>query len=171
MDTTGAAVLVALALVTCFALIARKVLSTRTPEVDFGQWLEEFSLARYRPMERLLTEDDETFLRSQPGHSPALSNRLRTERRRLFRRYLKNLRRDFQQLHQVARLMILYSPVDRPELAETLLRIRISFVLALMSVEWRLFLHALGAKGVEVQGLLDTVQGLESRLRVQATAA
>ena len=170
MDTTVAS-LVTLALVICFIVIVRKALRPAGADVDFGQWLDDFSVERYRPMERLLTPEDDEFLRSQPGHSPALSARLRSERRRLFRRYLRSLRRDFARLHRVARLIVLYSPVDRPDLAEALWRIRVSFLMAVVAVEWRLMLHVVGARGVDVRTLLDTVKGLELRVRMQPASA
>src|SRR5207237_4592544 len=45
------------------------------------------SIEKYRPMERLLREDDLRFLSAQSGFSAALGRRFRRDRRRIFRGY------------------------------------------------------------------------------------
>jgi len=44
-----------------------------------------------QPMGKLLRRDDFEFLAGQPGYSPSLGRRFRTERRRVFRGYLRCL--------------------------------------------------------------------------------
>src|SRR5688572_20360045 len=103
-------------LLLAFAAMIRHILGVPPiAEEDHGTWLDTFSVTRYRPMERLLSKEDFEFLASQPGYDPGMSRKLRAERRRIFRSYLRQLRIDFIRLHQVARLLVLYSPEDRPD--------------------------------------------------------
>ena len=48
------------------------------------EWLEDFSISRYRPMLRLLSEDDYEFLASQAGYKGKIASQLRAERRKVF---------------------------------------------------------------------------------------
>jgi hypothetical protein len=142
-------------------LSSTRVLSLATPE-----WLADFSTTRYRALERLLGEADFEYLRRQPGYRPEMERRLRAERRRVFRRYLRSLTADFARLHNTAKLLLLHSAQDRPELAREILKQRATFVLALAMVHGRLTLHALGLTGIrvpvdELVGALEAVrQGL-----------
>src|SRR5438552_11799505 len=72
----------------------RKLSSQPDSEAAVDQCLV-LSLEKYRPMEPLLQEQDFRFLASQPGFSPQLGRRFRTERRRIFRGYLRHRRKDF----------------------------------------------------------------------------
>src|SRR5882672_5115695 len=105
-----------------FGLLIRKMVS-RTRGVEYDPaWLEDFSIAKYRPMLRLLSEDDYEFLASQAGYQGKIASQLRAERRRVFRAYLRNLVRDFHRLHHVAKMMAVYSAQDRPEMGVALLK-------------------------------------------------
>ena len=64
------------------ALLVRMRFSAVQPPPETS-WLNGFSLARYRVMERLLSEADYTFLAAQPGYHPSLAKKLRRERRKL----------------------------------------------------------------------------------------
>ncbi len=96
------AITAALALVVATAvgfglLFKRMLFRDRVPDFD-PDWLENFSVSKYRPMERLLSEEYFEFLVSQEGYEPKIGKRLRSERRRIFRGYLRSIRRDFQRL-------------------------------------------------------------------------
>src|SRR5688500_15536009 len=94
----GAASL-AVVLIIAFAALLRRVLAPPKPvEGDAGAWLDSFSISRYRPMERLLSEDDYEFLAAQPGYEPSIARNLRKQRRRVFRTYLQQVSRDFARL-------------------------------------------------------------------------
>ena len=99
MGIVGALVLIASAL-----FIWTVASSTRVRGVD-PDWLGSFSVATYRPMERLLSEDDIRFLKSQPGYEPNMEKVLRSDRRKIFRTYLRSLGRDFNRLHLALRLV------------------------------------------------------------------
>jgi hypothetical protein len=122
-------------------------------------------------MERLLSEEDFRFLAAQPGFDRAIARRLRAERRRIFRAYLKQLRRDFHRLHCMARLVVLYSPQDRPGLASVLIRQRLTFHLALAGVYFRLGWNAVsGSSPVSVRGLVGSLEQLRNEILLAGPA-
>src|ERR1700722_16959829 len=92
-----------LAVATCLCLLAGLALVLLFRRLIAGpkklpvsvDWISELSATRYRPMERLLADDDYRFLASQPGCDNKMLRRVRSERRRLFRGYLACLSRDF----------------------------------------------------------------------------
>jgi hypothetical protein len=128
-------------------------------------WFDEFSASSYRPMMRLLSEDDFRFLSKQPGFTPEIGKRLRKERRRVFRSYLRNLIRDFNRLYSGATILLVYSETDRPDLAASLVRIRANFYYALCLVQFRLFLHAAGFEMIDVTSMLQSLEFLQVQVR------
>ena len=58
-----------------------------------------------------------------------MANRLRSQRRRLFSRYLRTLDQDSRQVFMALRLILLYSSHDRPDLAAALIRREFGFAL------------------------------------------
>jgi hypothetical protein len=162
---------IALALV----LLYRKLSSQPNPEVVVDQCLV-LSLEKYRPMERLLQEQDFRFLAAQPGFSPKLGRRFRTERRRIFRGYLRNLRTDFGRVSLAFRILIVHSVEDRGDLAASLMRLRVMFAVGMLAVEGRLLLHAAGLGTVNVSGLVGSLETMQGQMRMmlmppQATTA
>ena len=155
---------VALALV----LLYRKLSSQPDSEVAVDQCLV-LSLEKYRPMERLLQEDDFRFLAAQPGFSPQLGRRFRTERRRIFRSYLRNLRRDFSRLSSAFRILIVHSVEDRGDLAKSLMRIRVMFAFGMLAVEGRLLMHAAGMGAINVSGLVASLDTMQAQMRLMLT--
>lgn len=169
-----------LALFVCFALmlaigvaLAYMLRSLRNPatitECDVN-WLTNFSTSKYRPMLRLLAEDDFRFLEAQEGYEPAIGKRLRSERLKIFRGYLRNLVRDYHRLHLAARLILVYSPEDRSDLAAHLVRHRIEFAIKLARLELDLFFYSLGIGAVDVRALLGTLDSMQSRITSAASA-
>ena len=141
-------------------LLVRKLAGPATVSQCDPDWISNFSVARYRPMLRLLDEADYAFLASQPGYSKKYINRLRGERRAIFRAYLRNLVRDFHRLHMAARMVLVYAPQDRPDLAMTLMRQRFLFMTAVVAIEFRLVLHAAGIGTVDVRNLLAALDSM-----------
>jgi hypothetical protein len=117
---------------------------------------------RYRPMLRLLSDDDFRVV----SVNPALRRTLRSQRRRLFRGYLRCLTRDYGSLLAGLRHAMVQSGVDRPDLARTLVLSRLSFAMALCNAEIRLALFAAGIGKVDISGLVAALDAL----RTQATA-
>jgi hypothetical protein len=116
---------------------------------------------RYRPMLRLLSDDDFRFVSA----NPRLRKTLRTERCRLFRGYLRCLTRDYGSLLAGLRHAMVQSGVDRPDLAQALVRNRVRFTMALCNAEIRLVLYSAGIGKVDISG---TVAALDA-LRAQAS--
>ena len=150
-------------------LLVRKLAGPATISECDPEWISNFSVARYRPMLRLLEEADYKFLATQPGYSKKYISRLRAERRSIFRAYLRNLVRDFHRLHMAARMVLVYAPQDRPDLAMTLIRQKFLFMLAVVAIEFRLVLHAAGIGTVDVRDLLTALDNM--RVNVGQLAA
>src|SRR5438270_1890920 len=115
------------------------------------EWLAEFSLESYRPMERLLNEADYEFLASQPGYHSGIARELRAERRKIFRVYLRSLIRDFNVLMRLAERMLVYSEQDRPDLARAIFGLRRQFFMNVIAIEIRLALFPLPSGVIEVK--------------------
>jgi hypothetical protein len=120
---------------------------------------------RYRPMLRLLEQDDLEFLRCQPGFQAAMARRLRRQRAKIFRSYLRSPTADFQCTCAALKIIMVRSGCDRPDLATTLLQAQIDFTLGLLSVRFRLVLYRLGWAGVDVTSLVTLFDGMQMELR------
>lgn len=133
--------------------------------------LPEVRVGRYRPMVRLLSDDDIAFLRTQVGYTPALGRKLMRERRRLMRAYLRALSADFQGIYAAANDLLLSAPTDQPELAAELTRQRILFAKNLALAHLNLFLNYFGVGEVKVGALVDSLSFVERRFNLLADAA
>jgi hypothetical protein len=122
---------------------------------------------RYRPMLRLLSDDDLAFVSA----NSRLRNELRARRRELFRGYLRCLTRDYARLLAGLRLAIVQSGSDRPDLVRALAKNRMLFALAICKIELRLAVHATGIGKVEISGLVDALEILRSQVQVLSTVS
>jgi len=146
------------------ALIVRSLLhNDRRREVDV-EWLNGFSLSRYRVMERLLSRSDYDFLKSQRGYSTAIGRRLRRERCKVFRRYLSCLKRDFGRLEAAILLCAATANKDRPDFAKAILGRRLIFTCAVYRAEWCLLLFRFGLGSASVSELVGSLSGLRLEL-------
>jgi hypothetical protein len=145
-----------LCVVAAIALLLRSVLRQTKEPLPDASWLDGFHVSRYRPMQRLLSDVDYTFLAAHGG-SPEVIRRLRAERRRLFRAYLKNMVRDFNRLHRAARIMSLDAETDRSDFAFLLLRMRVAFGWTVAIVQLRLALNTVGLGSVDARRLLNAL--------------
>jgi hypothetical protein len=166
MDVILSAVgLLCLTAVVAIAFLLRRLIAgpkTLPVSVD---WINDLSAIRYRPMERLLSAEDERFLASQPGSSPKMVRRLRSERRRLFRGYLACLSTDFSRVGAALRLIMTHAAQDRADLAGILYKQQALFAVGMLNVHWRLALHALGFGTVDVSGLVRAMEFMRLELR------
>lgn len=156
--------IVATLILAMFLIFRRLVSKERLAGLDLAA-LVDFSASKYRPMGRLLSESEFEYLASQPGYTAEIGRRFRADRRRIFRGYLRSIRRDFSRLYLAAKLVALYSQVDRPDLATALLRRRAEFAYALMMIEVRLALHHFGLATVDVSGLVEAIERLQTEVR------
>jgi hypothetical protein len=148
-----------------FAVVFMVLQKIQTDHSVPPELLSQDSLVeRYRPMFRLLDESDCEFIASGfPGSSEL--RRFRAERRSLFRVYLRNLGSDHSRIVGAIRDLLVNSQLDRPDLAKALYRCQLMFALAMISVEFKLFLHALGIGTVDVRSLVAAVEGLQIQLQ------
>src|SRR4051812_21830059 len=147
-----------------FLFLLRRLATPSSVTACDQAWLEEFSVAKYRPMLRLLAQEDYEFLSSQAGYKPDIAKKLRKERRRIFRAYLDNLVRDFHRLQLSAKMLVVNAEVDREDLVSKLMMQRLNFSLAVAMIEVRLALHTVGLATVDVRGLLGSLEAM--RLQV-----
>jgi hypothetical protein len=151
-------------------VLVRKLAGPSTVSQCDPEWISNFSVARYRPMLRLLDEADYKFLASRPGYSKKFIENLRAERRAIFRAYLRNLVRDFHRLHIAARMVLVYAPKDRSDLAMTLVKQRLLFTFAIMTVEYRLVLHTFGLGTVDVRNVIAALDSMRANVGNLATS-
>ena len=122
---------------------------------------------RYRPMLRLLSDDDLAFTSA----NKSLMRRLRSQRRIIFRGYLHCLTKDYGRLLTGVRMAMVRSGVDRPDLARALAKNQALFALALCRIEFRLQLHAVGVGKVDVSGLVEAMDALRTQVNFLAPAS
>ncbi|HZT36810.1 MAG TPA: hypothetical protein VFA28_02845 [Bryobacteraceae bacterium] len=145
-------------------LIARLAKQSRVGPIQ-PEFIDSFSISRYRPMERLLSEADYRFLASQPGYHPSVSRKLRVRRRKVFRAYLAAISRDFERLYATGKQVAVYSEHDRADFIALLVRQKVLFELALMLAYARLALSSAGIGTVNVRGLLEALDQISDQVR------
>jgi hypothetical protein len=162
IGTVGALLIVA------FIGLFFQLASRFSPQAVEPGWLDRFSLESYTPMERLLDASDFEFLTAQPGYRPEIRKRLLAERRKVFGEYLVLLVRDFNQLNYFAKLMLVHSAQDRPELARELARQQVRFYLAVCAVRCKVAFYPLGWTAVDVPKLLHALESMRNQIGVSA---
>ncbi len=171
MDVITVATLVAVALFLALFVVVRKVVSAGVELPLDSHWIAELSVERYRPMLRLLDESELKVLREQPGYSPRMEARLRAQRCQDFRNYLRALEADFRRVCTAAKLLMLQSEFDRPDLASVLLHQQASFALGMLVVNVRLLLYRWGLSGVDASSLVNLFDAARLELRSLAPSA
>jgi hypothetical protein len=136
-----------------------------------AEWIDELSIERYRPMARLLDGADLEFLRSQPGFTPKMLNKLRSQRCQIFSGYLRCLQSDFGRVCSAIKLVLLQSQQDRPDLAVALIRHQFTFATGMVMVYCRLALYSWGICGVDVARLVRSFDRMRLELRTLIPAA
>lgn len=138
--------------------------SRPTPEPSVA-WISDLSPSRYEPMLRLLDESDFRFLSEQPGFTPEMASRLRVQRYRIFRAYLRNLRDDFAGLLAALNFVLANADHDRPELASAMLRAQLAFARRFAVAHIRAFAWRFGIGSVNAVDLLGVFEGIHFELR------
>ncbi|HTA44969.1 MAG TPA: hypothetical protein VK789_21120 [Bryobacteraceae bacterium] len=134
----------------------------RIPSAASPHALPSISADRYRPMLRLLADEDLDFVSA----NGTLQRNLRARRRQLFRSYLRCLARDYSLLLAAVRAVIVQAGIDRPDLVRALAKNRILFTITMFKVEFRLALHAVGVGKVDISGLVDTLEALRAQVSI-----
>jgi hypothetical protein len=163
------AVFLALAiLIALFAFLFRSLVARPRQANASVDWLNSFSPESYAPMQRLLDGSDVAFLESQPGYRPEIGKRLISERRKIFRGYLRLLIQDFNQLMNLGKLMVVYAAEDRAELAKALWRQQMAFYFTVSAVECKLALSPLGWPTVDVHQLVNALESMRDQVQLLA---
>ena len=135
-----------------------------------ADWIDELSIDRYRPMQRLLDTAELDFLRAQPGFNPQMESRLRIQRCRIFRGYLRNLEHDFKLICTAIKVLMVQSAQDRPDLASALVKNQMAFAYGMMVVQFEVLCYRYGLGTVDVAGLVELFDGLRLELRTLVPA-
>jgi hypothetical protein len=172
LTAAGAAAL--LFLLFAAVVLAARLLAYRTASVDSSddEELAGFSLVRYEPMAKLLSEEDFEFLSSQPGYRPEIGARFKKDRRRVFRMYLHELAADFHRLHASARKMVSESPEADSARVGALMRQQITFWRTMLVIEVRLLVPGSSnvLANVDVRGLVNAMEAMRLDLANLAAA-
>jgi hypothetical protein len=128
-------------------------------------WLDALSTERYRPMLRLLDEEDLRFLRKQPGFTSQMAARFRAQRCRILWEYLRSMQVDFGRICTALKIVMAQSQQDRSDLASALVRSQITFTCGMVAIQFRLLLYRWGFGKVEVTSLVKVFDGMRQELR------
>jgi hypothetical protein len=164
MTVLISAFVVAAFVIAAFSLLFWRLASRLDNQACTTEWFESFSLDSFAPMERLLDKSDFEFLSRQPGYRPEMGGRLLKQRKKLFLSYLRLLTGDFNQLLQIARLMIVYSNEDRAEFAKVLWRQQVTFYLAICAVRLRVALYPMAWSSLDVSKLMQALENMRSQV-------
>jgi hypothetical protein len=151
-------------------LIRRLGFGTRDLPVT-AEWIDELSIERYRPMARLLDSGDLEFLRSQPGFTRSVLRKVRRQRCKIFRGYLRCLQYDFGSVCAAIKLVMVQSDEDRLQLAVALMRHRLMFAAGMAAMYCRLVFFRWGVCGVDVAARVKRFDRMRSELRTLVPAA
>jgi hypothetical protein len=165
LTTLAALVLPALALIAASILACRRIAVLQRSSTRALDWNAELEVDRYRPMLRLLGDEDLRFLRAQPGATPVMVARLQQRRCQLFRAYLRSLEHDFRQASHALILVLIQSQIDRPDLIPALIGSQVKFALGVFQLRCRLLLYRWDVAQEPVARLVDLFEGLQSELR------
>jgi hypothetical protein len=135
------------------------------------EWLAEISPERYKPMLRLLDDQDVRFLRAQPDFTPVMERSLRNHRSQIFSGYLKSLETDFQRVCTALKLVLTHSRSDRPELASALVKAQCSFGLGVLMIRCHLVLYRWNLASVDVSEVVKVFEGVRIELRTLVPVA
>jgi hypothetical protein len=123
-----------------------------------------FSMARYEPMARLMSDEDLHFLKAQPGYNAEIGKKFSRERRRIFRLYLRELGREFNRLHASARVAVASMPAEQAPLVGILLRQQVRFWYEMAAVEMQLALKWTGLGAIDARGLVEAISVMHAEV-------
>jgi hypothetical protein len=157
------------AIAALLAAVAWLYVRLAAPSDSPEQWIacvDEDLTHKYRPMVRLLNEEDFIFLRGEPGYRPDIEKRLRRGRARIYARYLQLLNKDFARLCRAGRALAVYATSDRTDFIEELARRQFAFRVRMVEARWRLLVYRCGFPARNSSELLQVIEGLQQQVRV-----
>jgi hypothetical protein len=149
---------------TAFAISYWKLCFHRANARIDPNWLLDFSADRYAILGRMLAGNDYDWVLRETEGDKRLCRRLRSRRRKAFRRYLAELSRDFTRLQVISGMIVVGSRHDESELAKFLFRQTVLFRFRLLGVHVRLALNPFHPGNIDVSRLLDPVRSAHCRL-------
>jgi len=147
--------------VAVFAAMFRRAAGLDLPSPG---WLDELSLDKYTPLERLFDPGDLASITAHPGCTASMARRLASSRRRAARLYLSELTADFNRLFRIGREMLALSQQERPGLASTLFEQWFVFNARVLSLRLRLGLAPLGLAPSRPVGVVEALARLRDEL-------
>ncbi len=150
-------------------LYHRLALSSRRPAFS-AEWWSEFSPERYRPLQRLLSQDDFEFVRTLPGYQPGMDRSFRKRRIAVCRAYLSEMRLDFLRLQAVGQALIIAGKAT-PGLQDELFRQKVIFTRAWWRVRLQVAAYSIGVGSVDTSGLLEALDRTAVTFRPVLTPA
>jgi len=124
----------------------------------------DLSWCDYRPLRRLLDPAEFEYLRAR-GINEAELKELRAKRRRIFRLCLRSLACNFNSVESAIKLVLVRSPIDRPDLIAELAKQKVMFYRSLLVAETWLVLHACGFDRMPDVELLQPLRSMQTQLR------
>ena len=164
-------IVIAVSILACVAAAAGLIFAVRKlacPAVALPatlDWIDELSTERYRPMLRLLSQEELHFLGRQPGVTSKIAAQFRRQRCEIFRGYLRSLSRDYSRVSIALKLLMVQASADRPDLAAILVRSRVAFTFTLMSAHAQVAMYSFGLGTVDAAALLKLFDGMRLELR------
>ena len=150
----------AVALLTCFAPADGL---RRFSAITDSSFIENFSVALYKPMLRLAGQMDRKFIRSV--HGKVLAECYRGIQRDLLREYLREASKDFNRLHAIATAKTLHALSDPEDLSVALFEQQMSFVLVVWWIEARLLLDRFMPFTLDLNPLVAQLETLADQTR------
>jgi hypothetical protein len=147
--------------VAVFAAMFRHAASLDLPSPG---WLDELSLDKYAPLERLFDPGDAASITAHPGCTASMARGLASARRRAACLYLSELTADFNRLFRIGRHILASSQQERPNLASTLLEQWFVFNARVLSLRLRLRLAPLGLAPGRPVGVVEELARLRNDL-------
>ena len=169
MDFIRAADVVAIVLVWALVELFRRFGSPQQFPVTV-EWIDELSVERYRPMLRLLNQEDVHFLRTQPVFCQADGDQVPHSTLSTLPRVFEAPGQRFRRICSALKVLIVQSRQDRPDPASLLLRNQITFTYRMMMVQARLACYRHGFGNVDVTGLVKLFDGMRLELRTLVPA-
>jgi hypothetical protein len=160
---------IVLLLVTAVAMLTRFAPESERPASFYGSdisFLENYSLAQYRPMLRLASQMDRKFL--VLAHGEPLAKCYRKIQRDLLREYLRDAARDFNRLYAIATAKCVQATSDPGDLSMGLFEQQMTFIMLVWGIEARLLIDDYLPFAFDLKPVIDQLGALAREARVLA---
>jgi len=157
-------------LIALFVPVLVKLLQKCRAQDLSSEWLDNFSVASYYPMEGLLSNEDFSFLSRQPGFDLSLYRKLRRERLHIFKQYLNRAIADFHRLDTTIKLLVASSQEDCSDIASRLVGLRLRFSIAVLQAEMSYRLCLIGFQFLAVRSLIGRMEEMNVQLNALLAA-